>query len=240
VPDYLGWRYQKVTLVRRIQSASTLRERTSSWLAGKIRWMDSDGTASDARIIAASRDDAQVFAVIFERHFDAVFSYVGRRVGSEVADEIAAETFLAAFRSRQRYDTSRPVARPWLLGIATNLLRHHHRTEVRRLRAYSRIERPESSTGDFDLADARLDAARARPRLLAAIADLSRDERDALLLLAWADLSYDEIAQALEIPIGTVRSRLHRARARMRELLNASGQYPLAVDAVREALNSDG
>ena len=200
--------------------------------------MDLDASESDAEVIAASVADPQVFTVIFERHYDAVFSYVGRRVGSEVASELAAETFLAAFRSRQRFETSRPGARPWLLGIATNLLRHHHRTEVRRLRAYARIEPPEPSAGDLDTADARLDAARARPRLLLALAALSREDRDALLLFVWADLSYDEIAHALRIPVGTVRSRLHRARLRMRELLTASGQYPLV--AAREVVSSDG
>lgn len=200
--------------------------------------MDFDAEESDARIIAASASDPQLFALVFERHYDAVFKYVGRRVGAEVADELAAETFLSAFGSRQRYDGTRPNARPWLLGIATNLLRHHHRTEVRRLRAYARLERPGPSAGDLDTADARMDAARERPRLLLALADLSREERDTLLLFVWADLSYDEIAHALQIPVGTVRSRLHRARLRMRELLTASGQYPL--DAAREVVSSDG
>jgi len=197
-----------------------------------------DAAESDARIIVASASNPKLFALIFERHYDAVFSYVGRRVGREIADELAAETFLVAFRARQRYDGTRPIARPWLLGIATNLLRHHQRTEVRRFRAYARLERPEPSAGDLEGADARLDAARARPHLLRALADLSREERDAVLLLAWADLSYEEIAHALGIPIGTVRSRLHRARVRMRERLAASGQYPSEV--VKEVVHTDG
>ena len=200
--------------------------------------MDFDAAESDGRIIAASASDSQLFALIFERHYDAVFSYVGRRVGQGIADEVAAETFLVAFRARQRYDGARPIARPWLLGIATNLLRHHHRTEIRRLRAYARLERPRPSAGELDSADARLDAARARPHLLRALADLSREERDAVLLLAWADLSYEEIANALGIPIGTVRSRLHRARVRMRERLAASGQYPSEV--AKEVVHTDG
>jgi RNA polymerase sigma factor (sigma-70 family) len=198
-----------------------------------------DHTAeSDARVMAASESDPRAFALIFERHYDAVFSYIGRRVGAAVADELASETFVAAFQSRQRYDTARPIARPWLLGIATNLLRHHYRTELRRLRALARLDRTEASTGGLDSADARLDAALIRPRLLLALAELSREERDALLLFVWADLSYDEIAQALRIPVGTVRSRLHRARLRMRELLGANGQY--TTDAVREVIESDG
>jgi RNA polymerase sigma factor (sigma-70 family) len=206
--------------------------------AGKITRMDFDAAESDARIIAASEADPQMFALIFERHYDAVFSYVGRRAGSAVADELAAETFIAAFQSRQRYDTTRPAARPWLLGIATNLLRHHRRSEVRRLRAFARLDRPEPSAGGLDRADERLDAARARPRLLRALSELSGEERDALLLMVWADLSYDEIARALQVPIGTVRSRLHRARRRMRELLAASGQYP--SEAAGEVASSDG
>ena len=140
------------------------------------------------------------------------------------ADEVAAETFLQAFAARERFDCSRPDARPWLFGIATNLLRRHRRAEERRLRAFARAAtRPEDMSA-FDGVDERLDATAAAGALATSLASLGPGERDVLLLYAWADLSYEEIADALAIPVGTVRSRLHRARGVMRELLERSGE----------------
>jgi RNA polymerase sigma factor (sigma-70 family) len=194
---------------------------------------------SDAQIIAASRVEPPVFAAVFDRHYDAVHRYLARRVGSDLADDLAAETFTTAFDVRRRYDTAHPDARPWLFGIATNLLRHHHRGEARRLRAYARLDRPDDADDAFGAIEARLDAARAGPTIAEALMRLSVGERDVLLLFAWADLRYEEIAVALRIPVGTVRSRLHRARRRVRELLGESGQY-LGAEPLTEAPESDG
>lgn len=194
---------------------------------------------SDAHIIAASRVEPLVFADVFDRHYDAVHRYLARRVGSDLADDLAAETFTTAFDVRHRYDTAHPDARPWLFGIATNLLRHHHRGEARRLRAYARLDRPADPDGGFVGVEARLDAGRAGPAIADALTCLSAGDRDVLLLFAWADLRYEEIAVALRIPIGTVRSRLHRARRRVRELLGDSGQY-LSDKPLTEALDADG
>jgi RNA polymerase sigma-70 factor (ECF subfamily) len=194
---------------------------------------------SDAQIIAASRSEPHAFATIFDRHFDAVHRYLARRVGADLADDLAAEAFTEAFNVRARFDTARTDARPWLFGIATNLLRHHRRSEARRLRAYARVDRPPGTYEAEGVIEARLDAQRAAPMIAAALAQLSTDERDVLLLYAWADLRYEEIAIALEIPIGTVRSRLNRARGRLRELIERSGQY-LGADNLTEALDTDG
>jgi RNA polymerase sigma factor (sigma-70 family) len=158
------------------------------------------------------------FAAIFDRHFDAVHAYLQRRIGRDLADELAAETFLIAFDNRARYDVSRPSARPWLFGIATNLLHRHHRYELRELRAYARSA-ADPILDAFDGVDARIDASSIRRELVDALTRVPADELDALLLFAWADFSYTEIAQALEIPVGTVRSRLSRARARIRGAL---------------------
>ncbi|MBD0348998.1 MAG: RNA polymerase sigma factor [Thermoleophilia bacterium] len=171
---------------------------------------------SDADAILASRRDAPAFAVLFERHFDAIHGYLRRRVGTDVADELAAETFVQAFASRGRYDRRRPDALPWLYGIAHNLLRHHYRTEERVLRAYARYG-VDSSSADANAYSDR--------DVAAALAELPVHERDVLLLFVWAELSYDEIAVALGLPVGTVRSRLSRGRTRLRELLGGSGQY---------------
>lgn len=194
---------------------------------------------SDAEVIAASRDEPLEFAAVFDRHYDVVHRYLGRRVGSDLADDLAAETFTTAFDVRHRYDLSRPDARPWLFGIATNLVRHHRRSEARRLQAYARLDGSSQSDTDVDGIAARLDAAQAGPAIAKALTRLSAGDRDALLLFAWADLRYEEIAMALRIPIGTVRSRLHRARHRMRELLGGSGQY-LDVQTLTEVPEADG
>jgi RNA polymerase sigma factor (sigma-70 family) len=161
---------------------------------------------TDAQAIGASLADPDVFAVLFDRHFDAIHRYAQRRVGRDLADEIAAETFTRAFDRRRRYDATRPDARPWLLGIAANLMRRHWRTEHRRLDAYVRsAEREQAELTDPLAAE-----------LAAALKALPRREREPLLLFAWADLSYEEIAVALGLPLGTVRSRISRARARLR------------------------
>ena len=180
-----------------------------------------------------------MFATVFDRHYDSVHRYLARRVGPDLADDLAAETFTEAFDGRLRFDTERPDARPWLFGIATNLLRHHYRSEARRLGAYARLDRPATPNDAFGEIETRLDAERAGPAIAAAVARLSADERDVLLLLAWADLRYEEIAVALRIPIGTVRSRLNRARRRLRELIGESGQYK-GANTLTEALDTDG
>ena len=177
---------------------------------------------SDAEAMSEARSDPRAFGPIFERHFDAIHAYLVRRVG-RIGDDLTAQTFVKAFEARASYDVSHPSARPWLYGIATNLLRRHWRTERRELRAYARVGH-DPLRDEFELADERLDTLRAGPIIASALAALSPGDREALLLFAWAEQSYAEIAEALDIPIGTVRSRLSRARARMRELLDANGQ----------------
>jgi RNA polymerase sigma factor (sigma-70 family) len=215
---------------------------TRDGAANRIRMAGQDRsveTGSDAQIIVASRVEPLAFAAVFDRHYDAVHRYLARRVGSDLADDLAAETFTTAFDVRRRYDTAHPDARPWLFGIATNLLRHHRRGEARRLRAYARLDRPADTDGGFGGVEARLDASRAGPAIADALTHLSAGDRDVLLLFAWADLRYEEIAVALRIPVGTVRSRLHRARRRVRELLAESGQY-LGAEPLTEAPESNG
>lgn len=173
-----------------------------------------DGQTSEIGLISTAAVEPVDFTAIFDRHFDAVYAYLQRRIGRDLAEELCAETFLVAFDNRYRYDSSRSAVRPWLLGIATNLLRHHWRREVRELRAYARSA-SDPVLDAFDGVEERLDASGERRHLVEGLAELSAPERDALLLAAWADLSYAEIAAALEIPVGTVRSRLSRARERI-------------------------
>jgi len=173
---------------------------------------------TDAHLIARSCKEPHVFAALYDRHYRAIAGFLHRRVEHALADELAAETFLQAFAARERYDTTRADARPWLYGIAANLLRRHHRSEQRRLRAYARAVDP-SRVSSFDEVDARLDAVAAQGALANVLLALGPGERDVLLLHAWAELRYEQIAEALGIPVGTVRSRLNRARRVACELL---------------------
>jgi RNA polymerase sigma factor (sigma-70 family) len=183
------------------------------------------GTApDDAELIKESLADPERFAELFDRHASEIHRYTARRLGPdgiETADDITAETFLVAFRKRVRYDLGRPDARPWLYGIASNLISGRRRTEVRRLRALARQEH-DPADGFEERSAERLDAGDLRPRLAAGLARLSAAERNLLLLVAWADLSYEEAAQALDIPIGTVRSRLSRTRTKIRRFLETT------------------
>lgn len=174
--------------------------------------------SSDSEAIVTSATNPAKFAVIFDRHFDAIHGYLRRRIGDDLADELASQTFLIAFDHRYRYERSRPDARPWLFGIATNLLRSHKRHELRETRAYARAG-VDPVPDTLDGAEERIDAASMRARLATALEQIPSDEADVLLLYALAALTYTEIAQALEIPVGTVRSRLSRAREHFCELL---------------------
>ena len=174
---------------------------------------------SDADVMRASVADPARFQTLFERHFEAIFRYVGRRLGRQAAEDISSEVFLQAFEVRARYDLSYADARPWLYGIAANVVRRSRRTEERRLRALAR--QPAQPAGASDEALGRLGSQTMNRRLAGALASLRAEEREALLLVAWAGLTYDEVARALAIPVGTVRSRLHRARARMSKELGA-------------------
>jgi RNA polymerase sigma-70 factor (ECF subfamily) len=173
---------------------------------------------SDAELIRASIDEPERFAEVFERHYETVRRYAQRRVGAQAGEDVASRTFESAFRARHRFDPAFRSARPWLLGIASNLVGKHLREERIRLRALASPD-PAPSAAEGQDADDRLDAARLGPALAEALAQLAPGDRDVVLLIAWGELTYDEVAVALAIPLGTVRSRLHRARRRLRELV---------------------
>jgi RNA polymerase sigma factor (sigma-70 family) len=187
-----------------------------------IRTPPDTGEATDSTTIGASLTDPERFAEIFHRHWDEIFRYTARRLGPEVAEDVCAETFTAAFRDRARYDLTRPDARPWLYGIATNLVRQHRRAERRRHQILARADAEWVSAPFDEISDERITAARLAPRIAAVLARLSAVERDLLLLIAWADLTYEEAAQALDLPMGTVSSRLHRVRRKIRRALGGT------------------
>lgn len=179
-------------------------------------------SATDAAVIEQSWDEPERFEAIFRRYFGRIHQYLAARVGVRIADDLAAEVFTIAFAQRQRYDLARECARPWLYGIATNLAGTYRRQEQRRYRALARADAQAVAPSDEDLVTERVSAAAAGPALAAALAGLGSGDRDVLLLVAIAGLDNQEVAQSLGIPHGTVRSRLSRARARLRESLGGT------------------
>ncbi len=170
---------------------------------------------SDSATIAGSLDNPESFAEIFDRHYVAVRRCLARRASSAEADDLASMTFVVAFERRRSFRPDSTSARPWLLGIATNLLHERHRVERRERGTLVLLnaERPANDHGASDGPDT--------DQLAEALATLDSAQRDVLLLHAWEELSYEEIAEALDIPIGTVRSRLARARAHLRSRLDS-------------------
>lgn len=153
----------------------------------------------------------------FDRHVDTIHRYVARRAGDDVAGELTAETFRIALEQYDRYDVSRGGERAWLYGIATNLLRRHWRNEQRRLRAHLRHAAASKSVADPMVGiEAGLDAQRRLRHVIDVIEQLSADDRDVLILVAVENCTSAEAARALDLPAGTVRSRLHRIRAQLR------------------------
>ncbi|NBF00580.1 RNA polymerase sigma factor [Nonomuraea sp. KC401] len=177
----------------------------------------------DATAIKRSWDEPDCFGTVFDAHYTEIHRYASQRLGPHAADDICAETFVLAFRQRHRYDVSRSSARPWLYGIATNVISRHRRDEVRLLRAMNRLRSvSESAGGHEDAATEKVSAERLKGTLAKAIAALPADQRDVLLLVSLSGLSYEEAAQALDVPFGTVSSRLNRARKKLRKALGGS------------------
>lgn len=177
--------------------------------------------STDSEIIARSMHQPSAFGELFLRHAPGIHRYVARRIGEFAADDVLSETFLVAFEKRTRFDISYDDARPWLLGIATNLIHKQRTAEARVLKMVERTAGAEAVDDETSEADAAVDA-RAEVRELAReLRKLSKRDRDVLLLYAWEDLTYQQIGLALDIPTGTVRSRLNRARRALRAVPTA-------------------
>jgi RNA polymerase sigma-70 factor (ECF subfamily) len=183
---------------------------------------------SDGDLIGRSLANPACFAVIFDRHADEILRYAHARLGPDLAEDVVAETFLAAFSRRDRYDTARADARPWLYGIAVRQIGRHRRAVARRLRLLRSL--PAEPPGeDLDgRAAERVTAEALRPRLAAVLSRLSGEDRELLLLVAWAGLSYAESAEAMGLTVSAVKSRLNRIRTRTRKALG--GANPMNTD----------
>ncbi len=176
--------------------------------------------ATDAQIIERSIEEPALFEEIFDRHYEIIRAYAQRRLGIDDGEEIAASTFEQAFAQRARFDGGTYTsARAWLFGIANNLVRGHLRraTVERRHPPLSiSLSAPETEPN----LDA-IDAQRQRPDIQAALSELSDEHRETFLLVVLGELSYADVATIMGVPVGTVRSRVNRARRVLRELLGA-------------------
>lgn len=182
--------------------------------------MVAGGQLSDGELAVRLRADPELFTDVYDRYFRPIFQYVAGRLGVQPAEDIAAETFAVAFGQRDRFNPEQGSLRPWLFGIATNLVARHRRKEARHYRALARTQELHSADSHEDRVVAAVAAQRLQPELMKALAALSRGERDVLLLVALSQLSHEEVAQALGIAAGTVGSRLSRARKRLHDAID--------------------
>lgn len=176
--------------------------------------------STDSDIIRRSRASPTAFGELYDRHASVIYRYAARRAGDFAADDVTSETFLVAWEQLESYDLDRDDARPWLFGIATNLLRRHHRAEAKILKAAAKASSREAFNDDSDRIAAQVDASAATGRIARTLKSMPAIDRETLLLYAWADLTYEGIAMAMDVPVGTVRSRLNRARRALRLQLN--------------------
>lgn len=169
----------------------------------------------DRHDVETGRDVAAARAA-FDDHAGALLDYVARRLGPDDAHDVVAEAFRIVIERADEFDPERGSPRAWLFGIATNLMRRHWRTERRRLLAMARVR--DGGVGDESGAVLdRLAASERVRRVLARAAELSPEDRDLLVLVAWEGMAHRDVADALGIPVGTVGSRLHRIRGFLRE-----------------------
>ena len=184
---------------------------------------------SDRQLWAAVQSgNGRAYGILFDRHSGKVYNYCFRRTADwAVAQDVMAATFLEAWRRRDLPATEESVL-PLLLGVATNLLRNHNRSRLRYRAALSRLPVPAHSPDHADEVAARLDDERAMASLLKAIQQLKPRERDVLTLTVWSELTYEQTATALGIPVGTVASTVSRAKEKVAKTMEAdpgSGHY---------------
>jgi RNA polymerase sigma-70 factor, ECF subfamily len=191
---------------------------------------------SDADLWARSRaGDGDAFGLLFDRHAGLIYNFCFRRIGNrEAAQDMLSMVFLEAWRRREK-DLPADKVLPWLYGIATNVVRHRHRSERRFAAALARVPRPEGEPDFADVVAERLDYEQQAQGALTRLRMLPEREQDVFVLCAGMELSYEDAALALGLPVGTVRSRLSRARARLRELAPDSGHRQGESTDVQEA-----
>jgi RNA polymerase sigma-70 factor, ECF subfamily len=196
-------------------------------LAGRVRTlicMSADSALDDAELWrAAAMGDPEAFAELYGRHVQAVFAFCARRTGDlSLAEDLTSVVFLEAWRRRRSVQLNGRSALPWLLGTAHNVVRNQRRSLRRHRAALLRLSSNGVSPSGEDEVIARLDAQRALTAALEALKRLPEEQQDAVNLVLWSGLSYEEAALALGVPVGTVRSRIARARATLSASLATS------------------
>lgn len=174
----------------------------------------------DAELAAGFGRDPERFSAVYDRYFRDIYLYVAGRLDVQAAEDIAAEVFLTAFGQRDRFDAARGSLRPWLFGIATNMVARHRRKEARHLKALARSGTERAADSHENRVVASVAAKRMQPQLAKALTELSPGERDVVLLVALGQLSYEEVAEALGVSAGTVGSRLNRARKKLHKAID--------------------
>ena len=197
---------------------------------------DEEMESWDASLWARSRaGDAAAFGMLFELHAKAIYNYCFRRIGDwTAAEDMLSIVFLEAWRRREK-ELSADKVLPWLYGIATNVVRNQRRSERRFAGALRRMPETQPEANFAERSDERLDDERQMRRALALLSQSPRHEQEVFVLCAWMELSYEDAAFALGLPVGTVRSRLSRARRRLRELDPGFGHEQGGTATVLEA-----
>ena len=174
-------------------------------------------TPSDVELVDALRSGSgSALGELFDRHADRIYTYCFRRTASWATAEDATSTvFLEGWRSRDRAEAYGDAALPWLYGIATNVCRNLTRSQRRHAAALGRLPRPSDGADHADAVGERVDTERVMARIVAEMAALPERDREVIALVVWSGLTYEQAAQALGVPVGTVRSRLSRARTRL-------------------------
>lgn len=180
---------------------------------------DASDVMEDVTVVERSMDNPDLFALLYDRYFTELYRYLAARLGSEHVEDLVADAFLIAFNGRGGFDPQRGTVRSWLYGIATNVVARHRRREGRRLNALSKVPAEDSADGPEDRVTSQLAAQASRPELVRGLKGLAKGDRDAVFLLVFGGLGYEEIATALDIPVGTVGSRINRARRKLRTAL---------------------
>lgn len=168
------------------------------------------------RIRAGDRD---AFAELYAEYARSVYNHAFRLTGDwSVAEEVMGDTFLDAWRGRGQLEPGDDSLKPWLLGVATNKARNAKRGIGRRLAFLARRPAPAPVADFAEEAAGRIDDARQLAAVREVYGRLRRGEQEVLALCVWSGLDYAQAAEAMGIPVGTVRSRLSRARTRLRKL----------------------
>jgi RNA polymerase sigma-70 factor (ECF subfamily) len=179
------------------------------------------------RVIA---HDGRAFAELFDRHSKSVYNHCFRRTADwSMAEDLTSVVFLEAWRLRKKVRLHDDSVLPWLLAVANNCARNATRSRSRYRRLLAKLPGPDSSDALDTEAIGRADDESAMRRVLTGFGQLSADDQEVIALCDWADLTYEEAATALDAPVGTVKSRLSRARGRLRALLEPTAA-PMTPD----------